>query len=40
MGDPDRAEVDDEVVYAYDIKNNGTTTMSDIELADGKVRIY
>lgn len=38
MGDADRAEVDDEVAYAYDIHNNGTTTMSGIELSDGNVR--
>ncbi|CAN0561142.1 unnamed protein product, partial [Ectocarpus sp. 12 AP-2014] len=37
MGDADRASVDDEVVYSYDVHNNGTTTMSDIQIVDSMV---
>ncbi|CAM9230892.1 unnamed protein product [Scytosiphon promiscuus] len=37
MGDADRANVGDEVVYSYDIHNNGTTTMSDIHIEDDMV---
>lgn len=38
MGDADRANVDDDVAYSYDISNNGTTTMSDVEISDNNVR--
>lgn len=38
MGDADRASVDDEVMYSYDVHNNGTTTMSDIQIVDSMVR--
>lgn len=38
MGDAVRANVDDEVVYSYDISNNGTTTMSNITISDNMVR--
>lgn len=38
MGDAGRANVDDEVVYSYDVSNNGTTTMSNIIISDSMVR--
>lgn len=38
MGDASRANVDDEVMYAYDVINNGTATMLNITISDSMVR--
>lgn len=40
MGDASRANVDDEVVYSYNVSNNGTTTMSNIVISDSMVRTF
>ncbi|CAM9249880.1 unnamed protein product, partial [Hapterophycus canaliculatus] len=37
MGAADRANVDDKVAYSYDIHNNGTTTLSEIQIEDSMV---
>lgn len=38
MGDADRANVGDEVAYSYDVRNNGTTTLSGVQIEDDMVR--
>lgn len=38
MGDASRANVDDKVIYSYDVINNGTATMLNITISDSMVR--